>query len=573
MPPERAAQRASASARAGERRSRPLLALAPLVLLLASAPTARAASRLELHRLELTLPGAPAAVVPADLDGDGDSDLAVLVAWTEWGQLSVEERQSFSGIEGLVEVLTIVPSLFDRREIRAYLNGGAGSYELAAQVAATSALLALDAGPRGAPLVALTDEGVTTYRFDATTGTLVATAAIAAPPVLAGSGVFLPGLDFVTEVSGDDWPDLLLPGHEGVAVHLGSAGGFATAPAERLPLPAERWSPARGGPLRSYPLPVVGDVDGDRRPDLLWRHPEHGWGVPAVARGLGGGRFAAARAISTAGAGWVRPERGARVSSDEEEPGGPTPTLIADLDGDGRAELVTHQEEESEAEGMRAEMREAGSPHATVRFHRLSPDLGSAGAAYLTLPVRGHAFSTGSDLALPGGLQDLDGDGKGDLVTMDLELKLRRLMSALVTQSVNLPVDFRVWCQQADGSFRPVAGLDLAGSFRVDVSRMRLRGMPSFSGDFDGDGRVDFVQLGRGRDVSIHRGGEGCTFPARPDLVVRMRRAPEHLELVRVRDLDGDRRADLMVIHPGKAEEAGESPPVTLELHLSGGGR
>jgi hypothetical protein len=156
---------------------------------------------------------------------------------------------------------------------------------------------------------------------------------------------------------------------------------------------------------------------------------------------------------------------------------------------------------------------------------------------------------------------------------MDLELKLRRLMSVLVTQSVNLPVDFRVWCQQADGSFRPVAGLDLAGSFRVDVSRMRLRGMPSFSGDFDGDGRVDFVQLGRGRDVSIHRGGEGCTFPARPDLVVRMRRAPEHLELVRVRDLDGDARADLMVIHPGKVEEAGESPPVTLELHLSGGGR
>ena len=62
-------------------------------------------------------------------------------------------------------------------------------------------------------------------------------------------------------------------------------------------------------------------------------------------------------------------------------------------------------------------------------------------------------------------------------------------------------------------------------------------------------------------------------FPARPDLVVRLKREPDHLELVRVRDLDGDERADLMVIHPGEAKEAGESPPVTLELHVSGGAR
>ena len=55
--------------------------------------------------------------------------------------------------------------------------------------------------------------------------------------------------------------------------------------------------------------------------------------------------------------------------------------------------------------------------------------------------------------------------------------------------------------------------------------------------------------------------------------MVRLRREPDHLELVRVRDLDGDGRADLMVIHQGEADEAGESPPVTLELHVSGGAR
>src|SRR5688500_7626214 len=105
------------------------IALAFAACVLAAAP-ATAAAPLVLHRFELELPGAPAAVVPSDLDGDGDTDLALLVAWTEWGQLSVEERSTFDGIEGLVEVLTIVPSLFDRRELRAYLNDGGGRYRL-----------------------------------------------------------------------------------------------------------------------------------------------------------------------------------------------------------------------------------------------------------------------------------------------------------------------------------------------------------------------------------------------------------------------------------------------------------
>jgi hypothetical protein len=442
----------------------------------------------------------------------------------------------------------------------------------------TTALLALDAGPPGAPLVGLTDEGATAWRVDPADGALVATPLVGARPVLAGSGVFLPNLDFVVELSGDEWPDLMLPGEEGVDVHLGSAAGFAAQPAHRVPLPGERWHGSTAGPLRQYPLPVVGDLDGDRRPDLAWRHTEHGWGAPTVARGLGGGRFAAPSRLPTAATGWKAPERGSRLRArgdegERDEKPRPEPVLLADVDGDGRAELVSEQEEPQDAEGMRAEMREAGSPHATLRFHRVAADLGSVGASYLALPIRGHSFNEGSDIDLPGGLRDLDGDGRRDLVAMDIELKLRRLMSAMVTGKVTLPLDFRVWCQGADGSFRAVSGLDLSGEFKVDLGRMQLRGMPSFGGDFDGDGRIDFVQLGRGRDVTIHRGGAGCTFPARPDLVVRMRRAPDHLELVRVRDLDGDGRADLMVIHPGEVDEAGESPPVTLELHVSGGGR
>jgi hypothetical protein len=288
---------------------------------------------------------------------------------------------------------------------------------------------------------------------------------------------------------------------------------------------------------------------------------------------MGGGRFAAPRRIDTTATGWRPRSDEASDEEDEEALPPPRPVLLADLDGDGRAELVSEQVSEHEPEGMRAGIRHAEAPPATVRLHRLSADLGAALPAHAEVAIRGHAFSEGSDVSLPGGLRDLDGDGRRDLVAMTLDLKIRKLMAAMVTKTVSLPVDFHVWCQTAEGAFRPVTGLDLSGELRVDLDRFELRRMPAFSGDFDGDGRLDFVQLGRGRDVTIHRGDAGCRFPARPDAVVRLRRAPEHLDLVRVGDLDGDDRADLMVIHPRRADEPGETAPVTLELHLSGGGR
>ena len=78
-----------------------------------------------------------------------------------------------------------------------------------------------------------------------------------------------------------------------------------------------------------------------------------------------------------------------------------------------------------------------------------------------------------------------------------------------------------------------------------------------FSGDFDGDGRADFVQIGRGRRVTIHRGRPDCGFPADPDLAFDLREEPRDLSLVQIRDLDGDGRSDLLVVQPKGAAEPG----------------
>jgi hypothetical protein len=286
-----------------------------------------------------------------------------------------------------------------------------------------------------------------------------------------------------------------------------------------------------------------------------------GWGEPWVASGLGGGRFAAAVAPLPTGKKAPWPEDAHAM-------------FFGDLDGDGRAEVVTQQEHQlPDDSGMRAEIRDAESPRSTLRIFPTAAGLVPAGKPSLTFDIRGHAFEGADEIQLPGGMQDLDGDGRQDLVTIDLEISITRLLGGLTIGRVSLPMDFRVWCQTGKGAFESVAGLDLSGSLRVDLGSMTLKNLPAFAGDFDGDGRIDFVQLGRGRKVSIHTGKAGCRFPAAPDLTLELRQEPQHLGLVRVRDLDGDRRADLMMVQPGKVPEPGVTPPARLDLYLSGGAR
>ena len=543
-----------------------------LVLVRAASPGG--AARLRLVETSLTLPGAPAAVVSTDLDRDGHRDLAIFVVGSRWGEKVTWERSEMDDVEGLVEVLTVVPTLLDRRELWLFFGEGEGRLRAAGPpLEMPLSVLSLARGPVAAPLLALTDDGISSIDWSAGESRLTMRPLLSLPPVLAGTGTFVPGIRLAEDVTGDGRLDLLFPAPDGISIHPGNLDGFADEPTTRGLLPSPPSDRISGPPVLAYPLPEVREVTGDGRLDLVWRDPARGWARPWVAENRGEGIFSPARSVL----GSSHEEKSLlaplRSTPDEGSAAEVEALYFGALRGDGRAGLAIQvTDPEPDDLGMRKSIRWAESPPGTVYLHDTDAGLAPIAAPRDSFRMHGYA-ATGDDseFQLPGGFEDLDGDGRLDLVTLSPQISVTRILGGLALGHVSLPMDFAVWCQQDDGSFAAVDGLDLSGKFRVDIGDLKIRNLPSFSGDFDGDGRIDFVQLGRGTKVTIHTGAAGCRFPTLPDLTLRLKKEPAHIDLVRVEDLDGDGRSDLVVTHPLPRREDSVVPPTRFDLYLSGG--
>jgi FG-GAP-like repeat len=515
-----------------------------------------AAAPIRLGHQRLDLGGAPAAQFSIDLDHDGRRDLALVVASTEWGQIGIEEQQEIDELGAYVEVLTVVPALFDRRELVVHLGLGEGGFASEPlRLELEESVHALFEGPHATPLLAWTDEGIAVVEIR--DGALVLQAAIAAPSPIAGSRTFLSDLRLTRDLDGDGERDLLLPVETGYAVHLSGAEGLSATPAARFGAPLEERLPGderhyRRGSLRHLPIPEVLDLDGDGLPELVFRNHDQKWNEMRVLRNLGGGRFGPP----------IDPLDGRDRDADPEV------VWMGDLDGEGGAELVTEEELEPESDSMRAEMAYAKRPRIRYSVHVLE-----AGLVWNPMPRRrfeaeGYIFEGGSEVPLPLGVRDLDGDGRADLVAMSLDFSMIQALRVLAARSIRLGLEFEPLCQQADGSFRAVPNPELGGKFTLRLEQLRLPQLSSFSGDFDGDGRADFLQLGRGRRVVVRRGAEGCSYPESGETTIELAAEPADLALVRVEDLDGDGRSDLAVTQPPPRGEPGGRG--SLDLYLSG---
>lgn len=144
--------------------------------------------------------------MPADMNGDGHDDLVVLVAYTGWTTRSEFAPARFDDVEGLVEVMSVVDELLDRRELRVYPGrpDGAGVGAQQAAVDLDTSVHALATGHPAEPLVAVTDEGVAAVRLleEDNGARLMLTPILASETSFAGGGRFYSELDLLHDLDG-----------------------------------------------------------------------------------------------------------------------------------------------------------------------------------------------------------------------------------------------------------------------------------------------------------------------------------------------------------------------------------
>jgi hypothetical protein len=321
-------------------------------------------------------------------------------------------------------------------------------------------------------------------------------------------------LDVAADLDGDRIEELVLPCQDGHRVVKTGAPdrSLPLPPAERLP-----WAPHRFL-LLSFALPrlTATDFDGDGRPDLVGGRD----GTILVYRQKDDGEFALSSTFFAPLA--PRPP-------DEER----TTPLLADVDGDGRTDLLLVQTP------SRVGLFEKFTSQQTLFLNPeiFSPDRpGDPAPPASSFKVNG--------LAINPTLLDFDGDGDLDLMitALDVDMKSRLLKSVGADYMLfRFDTDARGFERQPHFRLRrPFPGEQLEKNSTAPVC--------FFAGDFDGDGLRDLVDIADSGAISITTGttDTGILSSDRYGFRKEVFRAEAGVENdVLIADLNGDGASDL----------------------------
>ena len=352
----------------------------------------------------------------------------------------------------------------------------------------------------------------------------------------------LPFFDVGRDWDGDGKPEILLPVIDGVAVFTRQADGWQRTgtlklqPRASYAVKSELYEPrVRNFAARAtFVVPELQpcDYDGDGQLDLCAVVEDM---LQVHKGGAGPSVFSEVAA--------ARHYLGVRTP-DEIRKGAHVHTTVRDLDGDGVADLAVSKL----AGGL-------GQMHATIAFY-----YGKKGGGFdppaQVMQREGYAGSLA--------FADLDGDGKLDLVMPHVNVGLAEMARVLIAKKMRIGWEAHQNVGKRQFSVTAASVHDL--DFTVDYSQLAdLDGpFPSVQGDFNGDGKPDFVAAAGPDDLGVWLGGGKPLIAPQAKAVVRVPPSKWY----QVVDLDGDKRADVLLFYRSRETKARE----IVVLHNSGRG-
>jgi FG-GAP-like repeat len=148
--------------------------------------------------------------------------------------------------------------------------------------------------------------------------------------------------------------------------------------------------------------------------------------------------------------------------------------------------------------------------------------------------------------------KDLNGDGKQDLLFPVVKIGVRNLIRNLLTDRAEVSLLAHLYRDR--GIYANTPDWSRSFSYEIDLSDgvVLQGGWPNVDGDFDGDGKGDLLIAGND-EVVVYSGSPGTLFTRDP----RTRLAVKTSSHVIVRDLTDNRRADIVMWYDGPAEWTG----------------
>lgn len=441
--------------------------------------------------------------------------------------LRLGEPARVAQLDGKPRLLVVGTDAQGNQQLRIYglRLGAEASLQLSLELGTDLLFMDVARVPGGEALCFLDSRGVVCLDFP--TGALRRVQSVSSLFRLPRSSSIV-GNDFMQDVNGDELDDILVADFSGLQVSIQGAGGEFSAP-ETLPAEMEMYlseNSVRYRPART----LVADANFDGHDDVLVLEDRS----LRVFRSKADGGFESEPVVLPLELGL--PSRAQLREWDDDRGDIDQSNLsirridrITDLDGDGVPDLVTTA---THSRGVFDK-----SSDFAIHLGRNS----NGWVSYLQEPDN-TLVSEGMQFDLL--VEDLDGDGRKDLVVPSVRLGLGRVIKALFSGTMTMDLGF--YRSDEQGHYPEKPNFSASSKLRIDLKKGQTDVPAILAADFDGDEIKDLLVQQSREELKITLGdGSAELFGGATHRVTTL--LPRNGERIQPLDVDGNGLNDLVL--------------------------